>query len=302
MSNISEENIKNLDHLNYISEASSPRISMDSYHDIVYLQTPPMSPISRIDIYDNRDVPMLCNTVETQDPRYFNRIDFFYYICRINSKILKTFWLSMFTMYLTNLLKYIVISNGAKKHDIILISSLSLITLMNSTLYKKINYNNPSIDLTLLIFLKKPAKKFIIRCFAQVIASILSIITYYYIFYKPSHNINLLLSYSEYGDNYRNTFIVIFINILFMFIVIKTEKSKEIYFYIIFDFILTAMFIQTVYNVVNPINDITTRLTLLCIQKNYFTNINVLTNAIGSFCGMIFGCVIYILTIDINNV
>jgi hypothetical protein len=313
MSNISEENIKYLDELNnnqqysnYISEGHSSERGSDSYKsNHIIIKTPPMSPLTPISIALNsfsndNNIPMLCNN--NPPVRFFNRVDFFYYLCKINSKSVNKFWKSFFAMYIETLLKYIAITK-IKSNDITLICVLPLISLINSLLYKKIIFNNPSIDLMLYIFLKKSIKKFIIRAIAQIIASILATITFYYLFYEQSasnSDINKILSYSIGSNNYKNAIIVIFINILFMFMSIKTMQTKEIYYYITFSFISAAIFITTIYNVINPINDITTRLTLLCIYKNYFNNLNIITNTLCSFCGMMFGVIIYIILIDIS--
>lgn len=317
MSNISEENIKYLDEINniqdytnYISEGHSSERGSDSYKsNHIIIQTPPMSPLTPISIapnsFSNDHIPMLCNN--NVPIRFFNRIDFFYYLCKINSKSTNKFLKSFFAMYVETLLRYIAI-NKFNTNDITLVCVLPLISLISSLLYKKINFNNPSIDLMMYIFLKKSIKKFIIRGIAQIVASIFATITFYYLFYdghvngliSPKSDINKILSYSNGNNDYKNAIIVIFINMLFIFMSIKTMQTKEIHYYITFSFISTALFITTVYNIINPINDITTRLTLLCIYKNYFNNINIITNTLCSFCGMIFGIVIYIVIIDIN--
>lgn len=310
MSNISEEHIKYLSDFNannfdkYISDG-------DSYSDReIIINTPPLTPVSNNIQYElNQDylsqrtstdnIPIMNNSRVNPHIRYFNNIDVYYYVCSIHNSSIKSFWLSFFTMYLNTLLRYIAISEFSHQN---LYSAIILpaISLLNATLYKKIKYNNPSIDLVLFIFLKKKIKKFIIRMIAQISASILATITFYYIFKKDDQiDLTYLLSYSNYKYEYQNLIIVLIINTLYTFTIIKSIKTTEIYYLIIFEFISTALFINNVFNVINPINDITTRLTLLTIYKNYFNNLNIITNALASFCGAIFGVILYILIIDI---
>lgn len=295
--NISEENIKRLDdtkYTNYISDDSYNSIndSRVSYADI--------SP--RVEMLEQTDIiPTNKQSTKLMKTRYFNQFDFFYFICTTQSrnKIKKV--LTVLFLFLHNILRYGIMLNYQNDlTNIITILGMGMSTILLYSLFDKIKLTSPNITFMLVLFQKKQLSKLIYLIIMQIISAILSTLTLYYMYDANVDNTSYhsIISFSNL-NYYKTTIYVIIYNIINTFLFLKSLINNEFIYFILADMILNILFIKNIYNVTNPIYDLTSRIILTLLNDvNLINNIIVPIITCSSIAGTIIGGMLYIILID----